>query len=243
MISATAFLDFLIAGLFALTLVKGRRMSFVNNCPTNLTEIEIASNRLNCTNDIYGNNRYICVPNFEKTSLVEFCYDGIMGIHKKNHCIETDGQLLMEFNCLNFSSGCPKKFHLSYQFYKHPACQNINTEHHCYVMDPSCPHQVPEENTSSHDKTNTTWIIFAFIVVVVLILVFACFLIFQKVHQKLTREPLNESQRDNKKSPDMLSDIIKSITSITSIESFLKYKKDKEHSDHECETYMIHEDA
>lgn len=246
MISATVFLDFLIAGLFALTLVKGRRMSFVDNCPPNPAEIEIASKKLKCVNDIYGNNQYICVPNFNKTSLVEFCFDGVMGIHKKNHCVETDGQSLIEFNCLNFSSGCPQELHWSYEFYKHPACQNINTEHHCYASDPSCPHRVLEKDTDYRDTITPTWIIVAVIVVGVLTLVSVCFLLFQKVHKNLTREPLNESQRHNKKNLGMVSDIIKSITSIpsiTSIESFLKYKKDKGHSDHECETYMIYEDA
>lgn len=68
-----------------------------------------------------------------------------------------------------------------------PACQNINIEHHCYALDPSCPHQVPDKGTSYHDTINPTWIIVAFIVVVVLIFVYACFLIFQKVHKKLTR--------------------------------------------------------
>lgn len=243
MISATAFLDFLIAGLFAMTLVKGRRMSFVDNCPKNPAEIEIASKRLKCMNDIYGNNQYICVPNFDKTSLVEFCFDGVMGIHKKNHCVETDGQSLIEFNCLNFSSGCPQELHWSYEFYKHPACQNINTEHHCYASDPSCPYQVLEKDTGYRDTITPTWGIVAVIVVGVLTLVFVCFLLFQKVHKKLPREPVNESQRDNKKNPGMVSDFIKSITSKTSIESYLKYKKDKGHSDHGCETYMIHEDA
>lgn len=59
-------------------------MSFVDNCPTSLAEIEVASNRLECKNDIYGNNQYICVPNLNMTSSVEFCFDGIMGIHKNS---------------------------------------------------------------------------------------------------------------------------------------------------------------
>lgn len=58
-------------------------MSLVNECPTNVTETAAASKRLECVNDKYGNNQYICVPNEEKTSLVEFCYDGIMGIQEK----------------------------------------------------------------------------------------------------------------------------------------------------------------
>lgn len=58
-------------------------MPLVNECPTNLTEIAAASKRLECVNDKYGNNQYLCVPDKEKTSLVELCYDGIMGIQEK----------------------------------------------------------------------------------------------------------------------------------------------------------------
>lgn len=55
-------------------------MAFVTTCPSNLTEKKLASKRLGCENDIYGNNQYICAPNKAKTSLVELCIDGIMGI-------------------------------------------------------------------------------------------------------------------------------------------------------------------
>lgn len=68
-----------------------------------------------------------------------------------------------------------------------PACQNINTEHHCYVMDPSCPHYVPDEDTGHHNIINPAWIIIAVSVLVVLIIVNACFFIFPKIHKKLTR--------------------------------------------------------
>lgn len=68
-----------------------------------------------------------------------------------------------------------------------PACQNINTEHHCYVSDPSCPHQVREKDTGYHDTITPTWITVAVIVVGVHTLVFACCLFFQKVHKTLTR--------------------------------------------------------
>lgn len=47
-------------------------------CPKNETEAYNASDRLNCSTDKYGTNQYMCVPNKEKTSLVEFCYDGVM---------------------------------------------------------------------------------------------------------------------------------------------------------------------
>lgn len=69
-------------------------MFFVDNCPTNQAEIAEASKRLECKNDTYGNNQYICVPNLKISSLVEFCFDGIMGIHKKSTLqkFETESQ-------------------------------------------------------------------------------------------------------------------------------------------------------
>lgn len=55
-------------------------MAFPTTCPTNLTEKILASKRLGCGKDLYGNDQYICAPNEAKTSLVEICNDGIMGI-------------------------------------------------------------------------------------------------------------------------------------------------------------------
>ena len=55
-------------------------MAEVETCPTTLKEVKKASEALMCGNDMFQNNQYMCLPNMEKTSLVEFCYDGIMGI-------------------------------------------------------------------------------------------------------------------------------------------------------------------
>lgn len=212
-----------------------RRMSVVNNCPTNLAEIAKASKRLGCKNDTYGNNQYLCVPDLDKTSMQEFCFDGIMGIHKKNHCVAAAEKSLVEISCLTFSSGCPHEHHWTFEFYKYPACQNINTQHHCYVMDPSCPLQVPDEDTGNHDTIDPIWIILT-VILVLLIMGSVCCLIYWLIQKRLTGEPRNERQRDDKKSQDRISDII------TSIESFLIYKKDKEHCEHDCESYLIRED-
>lgn len=209
-------------------------MNVVNNCPTNLAEIAKASKRLDCKNDTYGNNQYLCVPDLDKTSLVEFCFDGIMGIHKENHCVAAAEKSLIEISCIKFVSGCPYKHHWTFEFYKYPACQNINTQHNCYVMEPSCPHQVPEKDTGNHDTIDPIWIILA-VILVLFILASVCFLIYRLIQKRLTGEPTNERQRDNKKSPDRVSDFI------TSIESFLIYKKDKEHCEHDCESYLIRE--
>lgn len=51
-------------------------MSSVEACPTNQFEINSASLRRNCSKDDYKNNQYMCIPNKEKTSLVEFCHEG-----------------------------------------------------------------------------------------------------------------------------------------------------------------------
>lgn len=64
-------------------------MAFVDKCPGSKEEINEASIRLKCGNDEYGNNQYLCVPNAEKTSLVEFCYSGLMGWQKKGSYIDT----------------------------------------------------------------------------------------------------------------------------------------------------------
>ena len=63
-----------------LALFLKKRMALVASCPKNRTEVEEAGRRLGCGQDKYGNNQYMCLPNVEKTSLVEFCYDQLMGI-------------------------------------------------------------------------------------------------------------------------------------------------------------------
>lgn len=58
-------------------------MARVDVCPKNLTKVIEASKRLGCKKDKYGNNQYLCLPHVDKTSLFEFCYDGIIGFQKK----------------------------------------------------------------------------------------------------------------------------------------------------------------
>lgn len=57
-------------------------MARVDVCPASLTKVIEASERLGCGNDQYGNNQYLCLPNVNKTSLVEFCYNGIIGFQE-----------------------------------------------------------------------------------------------------------------------------------------------------------------
>lgn len=77
-------------------------MAFATTCPTNLTDKILASRRLGCRKDIYGNDLYICAPNELKTSLVEICNDGIMGIVEEGKLYNNvlDCRLLASTSCV-----------------------------------------------------------------------------------------------------------------------------------------------
>lgn len=126
-------------------------MAFVNSCPKNKAEYLKASGKLQCGTDKQNNIQYLCLPNQEKTSLVEFCFDGMMGAREKGNCMEATLGKVIERSCRHFTRGCPNNTFMDFEFYKYPACQNINTKHHCYVMDPSCSSLKSNEETSSHD--------------------------------------------------------------------------------------------
>lgn len=67
-------------------------MALTSQCPKNETEVYEASKRIGCGVDLYGNNQYMCIPNEKKSSLVEFCFDGAMGIEEKGEQIEIKKQ-------------------------------------------------------------------------------------------------------------------------------------------------------
>lgn len=51
----------------------------VDVCPLNATEFETAAKRRNCT----GNSRYLCAPDKNLTSLIEFCMDRNRSLYEK----------------------------------------------------------------------------------------------------------------------------------------------------------------
>ncbi|XP_078332550.1 uncharacterized protein LOC111101829 isoform X4 [Crassostrea virginica] len=142
---------------------KTHTMVLVKTCPKTHEEIKVASEALACGNDEFQNNQYMCLPNTEKTSLVEFCYDGIMGIQVEGNCLEvnaTNGTLITQ-SCKEFSSGCPQIPFWNFEFYKYPACLDINPRDNCYTFLPSCSHegdhwnQIYDNNSTSHFATIT----------------------------------------------------------------------------------------
>ncbi|XP_078325933.1 uncharacterized protein LOC111103934 [Crassostrea virginica] len=155
-------------------------MARVDVCPENLTTITKASKRLGCNKDEYGNDQYICLPTVDMSSLVEFCYNGIMGYNKKGNCLQASKGNLTLFPCVGFSSGCPKTSFKSSDFYKYSACQSLDLEHHCYKTDPKCP-----QNTDKMSDTQTGFIgVLAAIPIVILFVLFVLTYIYLRKRRK-----------------------------------------------------------
>lgn len=144
-------------------------MALTSQCPKNETEVYEASKRIGCGVDFYGNNQYMCIPNEKKSSLVEFCFDGAMGIEEKGNCLENSNGKIRRYNCTSFSSGCPNTSFYKYNVYEYPACQLINNQSNCYVMEPSCPSQEP--NGGQNDVSSVAFIIGNVIVISAMLLV------------------------------------------------------------------------
>lgn len=174
--------------------------SFVSSCPRTEDEFFKASTRLGCGNDINGHNQYICIPNEEKTSLVELCYNEGMGVREKGNCLEATVGKLIEYSCKNFLSGCPNDTFFDYGFYKYPACQNINTKLKCYVMDPFCPPLVPDDNRNANSDDALVYACSILGgVMVLLIAVFIVIILWQK--KKFQRQHQNPASATTSKHP------------------------------------------
>lgn len=94
------------------------RTRLVNECPKNEDETTQASKNLKCEKDEYNNSQYLCLPHVNKTSLVEFCFNGSLGIREQGNCLETDEGKIILNSCSNFSDGCPDGPFFDYDFYK-----------------------------------------------------------------------------------------------------------------------------
>ncbi|XP_062573738.1 uncharacterized protein LOC134235622 [Saccostrea cucullata] len=114
----------------------------VDSCPTNEKEFITGATRLNCGVDQYGRNQYTCVPNEDRSALIEFCYSKIVGLYQLGHCLETVGDgNLDQISCQHFQAGCPEENFRGTDLHKFSACSRINTEFQCFYADPSCPNR------------------------------------------------------------------------------------------------------
>ncbi|XP_062600546.1 uncharacterized protein LOC134262170 [Saccostrea cucullata] len=112
----------------------------VDSCPGNKTEYTASATRLGCGVDENGRSQYVCVPNHQRSSLVEFCYKSTVGFYEKGNCIEVyESGNLDQTSCLHFTDGCPDNHFFLPDLYKFPACQGVNLLKRCFFADPSCP--------------------------------------------------------------------------------------------------------
>lgn len=177
-------------------------MVLVSVCPKNLQGIKEASNRLGCGNDRNGNNQYLCLPNKEKTSLVELCFNGTMEMVEMENCLEIAGEKLIYHSCSNFSHGCPETHFWSYEFYKYPECQDINIEFSCYVSQPFCPPILHSDEPLENDVIVYTSSILGSLASCVIICIILC-LIWRRKHQNTddrTSDNTSEPPEDDRPS-------------------------------------------
>eukprot|EP00105_Crassostrea_gigas_P019120 XP_011437487.1 PREDICTED: uncharacterized protein LOC105335356 [Crassostrea gigas] len=117
------------------------RKNKVDMCPQNKTEWQEASRRLNCSDDAKSPfNRYHCLPVYDLTTLMEFCYNQTRPQVVKGTCmIYVQGiNSLNGYKCTAFDDGCPDMFYHSDESYKFPACLGIDPIGRCYVAESSC---------------------------------------------------------------------------------------------------------
>nr|XP_022295196.1 uncharacterized protein LOC111105290 isoform X1 [Crassostrea virginica] len=180
-------------------IVTEMQMNLVNICPKTIKEIHKSSRKLNCSKDEYGNNQYLCLPNVEKTSLVEFCHTGTMGLQPDGMCLEVSNGGIHYKNCSNFLTGCPETNFKSTEFYKYSKCLEIDKDNHCYTADPFC---IPSNSSfGTNQKTNDTHTILipavAGSVVLLMVLIFVIVLVWRQRNGKDLKCFKDKEQKSN----------------------------------------------
>eukprot|EP00105_Crassostrea_gigas_P037350 XP_019921498.1 PREDICTED: uncharacterized protein LOC105325316 isoform X3 [Crassostrea gigas] len=130
-------------------------------CPRNQTEWDERSSAINCTE----NNGYMCLPNQQRTELIEFCYKERFAWVEEGVCLYLiKGSSRVEaYNCVQFISGCPTSNHRSSESYKYQSCFAI--ENGCFIAEPSCNRYITTEyaeestvNKDSINNNNNSWV-------------------------------------------------------------------------------------
>ncbi|XP_056018466.1 uncharacterized protein LOC125668285 [Ostrea edulis] len=121
----------------------------VDSCPRNKTEFTDSAARLHCS--VHGNGwrQYVCVPNTNKSAIVEFCNTHGPEVFEKGYCLEvSDTGFLHPSSCASFKIGCPSVNYNTSELYKYPACHQINTEDKCYLANEDCGAGLSKEQIS-----------------------------------------------------------------------------------------------
>lgn len=179
-------------------------MAFVNACPTTKAEVNIAAKRNGCRNGTNGRSSYMCIPNKEKTTLVEFCYNENIGIHEKGNCLEASLGRITEHSCSNFPYGCPDSDYFKDELYKYPACQHINTNNHCYVMDPLCQSKTPIV------ETKDSGVFYAcFTVCGIAFLIIGAILLYLYLKQRSKKGNQDKNEKDEEDKEPLIENMVK----------------------------------
>ncbi|XP_078322460.1 uncharacterized protein LOC144622056 isoform X2 [Crassostrea virginica] len=157
----------------------------VTSCPANAGDWKQAAKQRNC--NLTGvRNTYLCLPNQEKTTILEFCYDEVRPMVQEDNCIELAGSgTINQYGCTMFTAGCPKNPYLSDFIYNHSSCLNINTQDGCYHEDPSCPNKTFNGlvRDLTYHTTGEYWIAGLVIGILVLIAVFALIISRRRIYR------------------------------------------------------------
>lgn len=139
----------------------------VCNCPMNKAEFEAAAKRRNCSK----NKRYLCAPNRDLSSLIEFCTDAPKRFFGPDNCVKLEGTGdLDHYNCKErFNSSCPKTSYYDEDIYKSPACLTINVDKRCFVAEKDCPERKEVCGNQPTEDSNATADIIIYIVAVVIV--------------------------------------------------------------------------
>lgn len=121
------------------------------SCPKNELEWLERSLALNCNKT----NGYMCIPNEDITTLLEFCYYKPKVIIPKGCCLNLNknSSAVNDFKCQNFSFGCPDFPYFSNEIYKIQSCVSIGKR--CFLAQPYCHRTVSTETITEKTRNNT----------------------------------------------------------------------------------------
>nr|XP_034321900.1 uncharacterized protein LOC117688200 isoform X3 [Crassostrea gigas] len=103
-------------------------------CPRNETEWIQRSSAINCTK----NNGYICIPNENRTELLEFCYIYSTTWVNEGVCLYLIKRYsrVDSYKCNRFEYGCPNVTYKATQLIHYPSCTSLG--HGCFLAESTC---------------------------------------------------------------------------------------------------------
>eukprot|EP00105_Crassostrea_gigas_P022319 XP_011441790.2 PREDICTED: uncharacterized protein LOC105338389 [Crassostrea gigas] len=117
-------------------------------CPRDETEWIQRSSAINCTK----NNGYICIPNENRTELLELCYIYPTTWINKGVCLYLIKRYsrVDSYKCNKFEYGCPDIAYKATQLIHYKSCISIGNG--CFLAEPLCKKEW-KDNTPDYEQT------------------------------------------------------------------------------------------